>query len=487
MDKQVRVRYAPSPTGHLHIGGARSALFNYLLARKHGGQFVVRFEDTDQTRHKESGIADQLNGLSWLGLEWDESVDVGGPYAPYRQTERLGLYKPYTEQLLSSGHAYHCYCSEEDLEKERAEQEARGEMMAGYSGRCRHLTPEQVAAYQAEGRKPSVRFRVPSGRVIGFVDMVREQVEFESDGIGDFIIVRPDGMPTYNYAVVMDDALMKISHVIRGEEHLSNTPRQILLYEALGLEAPQFAHLALILNEDRKKMSKRDETVLQFMNQYSELGYLPEALLNFIVLLGWSPVGEQELFTKEELIEQFDLSRVSKSPAVFDANKLSYLSNQYMKKAELSRVVELCAPQMVKAGLVAADRTPEQQAWLEKLVALYQEQLSCGSELVGLSQMFFQDQAEPENEEAAAVLKEDSVPVVLQAFLAKVEAEDELSPENTGALLKQVQKETGFKGKSLFMPVRVALTGQMHGRDLNHTIHLLGKEKVTARLRGVLS
>lgn len=487
MDKQVRVRYAPSPTGHLHIGGARTALFDYLVARKSGGQFIVRFEDTDQTRHKESGISDQLNGLRWLGLEWDESVDIGGPYAPYRQTERLDLYKPYTEQLLASGHAYHCYCSEADLEQERAEQEANGEMMAGYSGRCRHLTPEQIAAYQAEGRKPSVRFRVPEGRVISFVDKVRETVEFETDGIGDFIIVRPDGMPTYNYAVVLDDALMKISLVIRGEEHLSNTPRQIMLYEGLGLDIPEFAHLALILNEDRKKMSKRDETVLQFMNQYSELGYIPEALVNFIALLGWSPVGEQELFTKEELIEQFDLDRVSKSPAIFDVNKLQYLSNQYMKKAELSRVVELCAPLLEKAGLIPAERNAAEQEWLVKLVALYQEQLSCGADLVKLSQMFFQSGVEMENEEAGAVLKEESAPVVLQAFLAKVEAAEDFTPENIGALLKQVQKETGFKGKNLFMPTRVALTGQMHGRDLNHTIHLLGQEKVAARLRSVLS
>lgn len=487
MDKQVRVRYAPSPTGHLHIGGARSALFNYLLARKHGGQFIVRFEDTDQTRHKESGIKDQLDGLRWLGLEWDESVDIGGPYGPYRQTERVELYKPYTERLLATGHAYHCYCSEEDLEKERAEQEAKGEFMAGYSGRCRHLTPEQIAAYQQEGRKPSVRFRVPSGKVISHVDKVRDLVEFESDGIGDFIIVRPDGMPTYNYAVVLDDALMKINLVIRGEEHLSNTPRQVMLYEALGLEAPEFAHLALILNEDRKKMSKRDETVLQFMNQYSEKGYLPEALLNFIVLLGWSPVGEQELFTKEELIEQFDLTRVSKSPAVFDPHKLNHICNQYMKKTELSRVVELCEPHLVKAGRLPAERSAVEQEWLTKLVALYQEQLVCGSDIVALSEMFFRDDSEPENEEAAAVLKEESAPAVLQAFLEKVESAEELSPENVGALLKQVQKETGFKGKSLFMPVRVALTGQMHGRDLNHTIHLLGKEKTAARLHRVLS
>jgi len=486
MSKELRVRYAPSPTGHLHIGGARTALFDYLMARKSGGKFVVRFEDTDQTRHKESGIQDQLDGLRWLGLDWDESVDVGGPFAPYRQTERLHLYAPHTEQLLASGHAYHCYCTEEDLEQERAENEAKG-IIAGYSGKCRHLTPEQAEAYRAEGRKPSVRFKVPSGRVIAFEDKVREHVEFESDGIGDFIIVRPDGMPTYNYAVVLDDVLMQINLVIRGEEHLSNTPRQILLYEALGLPIPEFAHLALILNEDRKKMSKRDETVLQFMNQYAELGYIPEAVLNFIVLLGWSPVGEQEIFSKEELIEQFSLERVSKSPAIFDTNKLNYLANQYMKKADLPLVVRLAVPHLEKAGRVPENRTPEQQAWVEKLVALYQEQMTYGAEIVTLSDMFFQDEVKMENEEAAAILREESVPVVLQAFLNRVEAAESFAPENIGAMLKEVQKETGFKGKNLFMPTRVALTGQMHGRDLNHTIHLLGQEKAAARLRALLS
>lgn len=486
MSDTVRVRYAPSPTGHLHIGGARTALFDYLLARKHGGQFIVRFEDTDQTRHKESGIEDQLNGLRWLGLEWDESVDIGGPYEPYRQTERLHLYKSYTEQLLKSGHAYHCYCSEEDLEKEREEQEAAGEMPK-YSGKCRHLSAEQVQAYEAAGRKPSVRFRVPEDRVIAFEDKVREHVEFETSGIGDFIIVRPDGMPTYNYAVVLDDVAMKISLVIRGEEHLSNTPRQIMLYEALGLAAPEFAHLSIVLNKDRKKMSKRDESILQFMNQYAELGYLPEAVLNFIVLLGWSPVGEQEMFTKQELIEQFDLARVLKSPCIFDTDKLNWMSNHYIKQADLSRIVGLCIPHLQKAGHLPMQLDASQQEWVTKLVALYQEQLTYAAEVVELSDMFFREDVQFENEETKAVLSEESAPVVLNSLLGKIEQAVDFAPESIQAMLKEVQKETGYKGKQLFMPTRVALTGQMHGRDLNHTIHLLGKEKVAARLKSVLS
>lgn len=485
MSGQLRVRYAPSPTGHLHIGGARTALFDYLVARKHAGQFVIRFEDTDQTRHVESGIGSQLEGLKWLGLDWDESVDVGGPYAPYRQTERLDLYRPFVEQLLGNGHAYHCYCSEADLEQERAEQEAKGEMPR-YSGKCRQIEPAQLEQYKAEGRKPSIRFRVTENRVIAFEDRIREHVEFDSNGIGDFIIVRPDGIPTYNFAVILDDHLMKINLVIRGEEHLSNTPRQIMMYEALGLPIPEFAHLSLILNPDRKKMSKRDESIIQFIQQYKELGYLPEAVLNFIVLLGWSPKGEEEIFTKEELIRQFELDRVSKSPAVFDMDKLNWMNNHYLKKAELSRVVELSLPHLQKAGLIPQELGVEQQDWVTKLVGLNQERMHYGAEIVPLSALFFQEDVSYEEEEAKALLKEEHVPIVLQSFLDEVTRAEAFAVENIPGMLKAVQKATGYKGKQLFMTIRVALTGQTHGPDLNMTVYLLGKDKVISRLNKLL-
>jgi len=479
------VRYAPSPTGHLHIGGARTALFNYLVARHEGGQFVIRIEDTDQSRHMESGIDNQLRGLKWLGMEWDESVDIGGPYGPYRQTERLELYRPYIERLLANGQAYYCYCTEAEIEAERAEQEARGETPR-YSGKCRHLGAEQLAAYQAEQRVPSIRFHVPEGRDIAFHDHIRGDVSFESDGIGDYIIVRPDGIPTYNFAVVLDDHLMKISRVIRGEEHLSNTPRQILLYEALGFEVPEFAHLALILNQDRKKMSKRDESIIQFIEQYEELGYLPEAVLNFIVLLGWSPGGEEEIFTKEELIAQFRMDRFAKSPAVFDTEKLKWMNNHYIKKADTQRIVDLCVPHLQKAGYLpdALDEAGRQFAY--ELVALYQEQLGCASEIAELVGLFFQD-APQFDDEALAVLAEPQVPAVLDAFLGFVSNEAEpFTPEAIGAMLKQTQAAAGVKGKQLFMPIRVALTGALHGRDLNRTLALLGREKVVARLKAQL-
>jgi nondiscriminating glutamyl-tRNA synthetase len=480
-----RVRYAPSPTGHLHIGGARTALFNYLIARKMGGQFIIRFEDTDQTRHVESGVSNQLDGLKWLGVEWDESVDIGGPYGPYRQLERLELYRPFVDQLLREGNAYHCYCSEADLEQERAEQEAKGEMPR-YSGKCRHLNAEQIEAFQAEGRKPSIRFRVPEDRIIGFTDKIREEVEFETNGIGDFIIVRPDGIPTYNFAVILDDHLMKITLVIRGEEHLTNTPRQIMMYEALGLPVPEFAHLALILNQDRKKMSKRDESIIQFIQQYQDLGYLPEAVMNFIALLGWSPKGEEEMFTREELIEQFDLDRMSKSPAVFDMDKLNWMNNQYIKKADTARIVALAIPHLQRAGRLPETLTAEQQQWVHTLVALYQEQLSYAAQIVPLSELFFREEVTFQDEEAAAMMKEEHAPIVLGSFLTQVEQASELNVDALKAMMKTVQTETGYKGKQLFMTIRVALTGQMHGPDLNVTLHLLGKETVISRLKKLL-
>lgn len=478
---EVRVRYAPSPTGHLHIGNARTALFNYLFARHHGGKFIIRIEDTDVKRNVAGGEENQLTYLKWLGMDWDESVDVGGNYGPYRQTERLDLYRPLVQDLLDRGLAYRCYCTEEELEKEREEQMARGETPR-YSGKCRHLTPEQLAAYDAEGRQYSIRFRVPEGRTFTFDDLVKGPISFESDVSGDFVIVKKDGIPTYNFAVVLDDHLMNITHVLRGEDHVSNTPRQLMIYDAFGWEPPVFGHMTLIVGENHKKLSKRDESVIQFIEQYDQLGYLPEAIFNFIALLGWSPEGEEEIFSKDELISIFDANRLSRSPAVFDTNKLAHLNNHYIKNADPKRIASLAIPHLQRAGRLPAELSPEQQAWAEALVALYQEQMTAASDIVELSELFFRSELSVD-EEAAAVLAEPQVPNVLSTFLAKVEGLADFSEENIGAAIKEVQKETGSKGKGLFMPIRVALTGQMHGRDLNQTIFLLGRDKVVDRLK----
>ncbi|MEC5272615.1 glutamate--tRNA ligase [Caldifermentibacillus hisashii] len=481
----IRVRYAPSPTGHLHIGNARTALFNYLFARNQKGQFIIRIEDTDQKRNIVGGEESQLKYLKWLGMDWDESVDVGGEYGPYRQSERLDIYKKYYEDLLEKGLAYKCYCTEEELEKEREEQIARGEAPR-YSGKCRHLTKEDQARLEAEGRKPSIRFRVPEGKVYRFNDIVKGEVSFASEDIGDFVIVKKDGMPLYNFAVAIDDHLMKISHVLRGDDHISNTPKQLMIYEAFGWEPPTFGHMTLIVNENHKKLSKRDESIIQFIEQYEALGYLPEALFNFIALLGWSPVGEEEIFSKEELIEIFDPGRLSKSPAVFDRQKLIWMNNQYMKKLPVEKVVQLALPHLVNAGRVPENPSPEQLEMVNKLVALYQEQMSYGAEIVSLSELFFKEEISYD-ETGKAILSEEQVPEVLRAFLQELEDLEPFEAAEIKAAIKRVQKATGQKGKKLFMPIRVAVTGQEHGPELPNTIELLGKETVKKRIHNILS
>ncbi|CAM4519299.1 nondiscriminating glutamyl-tRNA synthetase [Paenibacillus endophyticus] len=486
MTAEVRVRYAPSPTGHLHIGNARTALFNYLYARNKGGKFIIRIEDTDVKRNVAGGEESQLKYLKWLGIDWDESIDIGGGYGPYRQTERLDIYSKYWQELLDRGLAYRCYCTEEELEQEREEQTERGETPR-YSGRHRHLTEEQRQAFEAEGRVPSIRFIVPEGRTYAFDDLVKGSISFDTAEMGDFVIVKKDGIPTYNFAVVLDDYLMRISHVLRGEDHISNTPRQLMIYEAFGWAPPIFGHMTLIVNEQRKKLSKRDESIIQFISQYDDLGYLPEAMFNFITLLGWSPEGEQEIFTREELVSVFNADRLSKSPAVFDTQKLSWMNNEYLKKADTARVVDLCLPHLQQAGRVESELDAAGRAWVTDLVALHQDKLRSASDIVPMTELFFRDAVEDE-EEAAAVLAEEQVPTVLQAFLTLIEAgETPFEVDGIKDMIKAVQKATGFKGKQLFMPIRAALTGQTHGPDLNQSLALLGKEKVVKRLRNRLA
>ena len=485
MGNDIRVRYAPSPTGHLHIGNARTAIFNYLFARHMNGKFIIRVEDTDQKRNVENGESSQFMFLKWLGVDWDESTDIGGEYGPYRQMERLDLYKENWQELLDKELAYKCYCTEEELEKSREEQLARGEMPR-YNGKCRHLTADEQERLAGEGRRPSVRFKVPAKKTYTFNDVVKERVTFESDGIGDFVIVKKDGIPTYNFAVAVDDHLMQISHVLRGEDHISNTPKQLMIYEALGWEAPVFGHMTLIVNEQRKKLSKRDESIVQFIEQYHDLGYLPEALFNYISFLGWSPKGEDEVFSRDQLIEIFDAERLSTSPAVFDPKKLAWYNNYYIKQSSLERVMGLTVPHLVKAGLIAEERTEEQEQWVKQLISLYHEQLEYGAEIVELTELFFNDNL-TYNEDEMSILKEEQVPEVLKAFKEELLALETFEAAEIKKRIKATQKTTGHKGKKLFMPIRIATTGQMHGPELPQSIELLGKETVISRLDHLIS
>lgn len=485
MGNEVRVRYAPSPTGYLHIGNARTALFNYLFARNQGGKFIIRIEDTDQSRNVEGGVENQLDYLKWLGMDWDESIDKEGEYGPYTQMERLDIYTEHTKELLEKDLAYKCYCTEDELEAEREAQRARGEMPR-YSGKCRHLTQDQREKLEAEGREPSIRFAVPRDKEYAFDDIVKDRVSFESNGIGDFVIVKKNGIPTYNYAVALDDHHMKISHVLRGDDHISNTPKQLMIYEAFGFEPPKFGHMTLIVNDQKKKLSKRDKSIVQYIEQYHDLGFLPEALFNFVTLLGWSPKGEEELFTKEQLIEIFDPERLSTSPAVFDSQKLYWMNNQYIKQASLDQVVELALPHLVEAGRFPLEMTDEQKEWAKELIALYQEQLHYGREIVELTELFFKQEIQY-NEEAMTVLNEEQIPEVMQGFIDQLKEVEEFEPAAIKAAIKATQKATGHKGKKLFMPIRVATTGETHGPELPQAIALLGRETVNARLNQVLA
>ena len=479
MEQELRVRFAPSPTGPFHIGGARSALFNWLLARKEGGKLILRIEDTDLERSTRESEENIKASLRWLGIEWDEGIDVGGEFGPYRQTERLDIYRQYTQKLLAGGQAYYCYCTEEELDAERQIQMDKGEN-PHYAGRCRDLSPADRERFIAEGRKPTVRFRVPENQQIIFKDMVRDTVSFESNGVGDFVIVKSDGIPVYNYAVVLDDALMKITHVIRAEEHLSNTPRQILLYQALGLPLPQFGHISLILGKDRTKMSKRHGATS--VEQYKSLGYLPEAIVNFLALLGWSPPGEEEIFNQEELIQAFSMERVAKNPAVFDVDKLNYINAHYIKQASPERITELALPHLQAAGFVGEELTTEQREWLVKVVAELQGYISYAAQITEHIDVFFNDDINFENEEAHEIMKDADIPKVMEAFKIKLAALELVEPAAVQAILKSITKELKLGGKKVYMPVRIAITGKMHGLELINLIPLIGKERTLARM-----
>ncbi|MGP6140638.1 glutamate--tRNA ligase [Jeotgalibaca sp. A127] len=487
MAKKIRVRYAPSPTGHLHIGNARTALFNYLFARHNDGEFIIRIEDTDQKRNIERGEESQLENLTWLGVDWDEGPDKPGEYGPYRQSERKDIYDSYIDQLLLSNRAYHCYCTEEELEEEREQQRARGEM-PHYGGRCAHLSPAEQAEKEAQGIVPTIRFRVPKENSYTFNDIVKGEINFEASSVGgDFIIRKRDGFPTYNFAVVVDDYLMGITHVLRGDDHIANTPKQMMIYEAFEWAYPEFGHMTLIINsETGKKLSKRDEAILQFIEQYKDLGYLPEAMFNFITLLGWSPVGEEEIFSREELIKMFDPARLSKSPAAFDAKKLEWVNNTYMKETELDTIVPLAAKHLAAAGKISENPDEETKQWVKKLVSLYHDQMSYAAEIVELSELFFAETLELDETEKE-VLASETVPTVLNAFKEKLAAIEPFEEAEIKAAIKEVQKETGVKGKNLFMPIRVAISGEMHGPELGKTIEVLGREKSLNHLDTVLA
>lgn len=487
---KIRVRYAPSPTGHLHIGNARTALFNYLFARHYKGKFIIRIEDTDTSRNIKDGERSQLDNLKWLGLDWDEGPDKSGDYGPYRQSERKAIYEPLIQELLDKNLAYESYETEEELQKQREEQKARGEMpryVYEYAGMSDDEIQAKIAESKAAGLEPVIRFRVPEHKTYAWDDIVKGKISFDSSTIGgDFVIQKRDGMPTYNFAVVVDDHKMEISHVFRGDDHVANTPKQLMIYEAFGWQPPKFGHMSLIINsETGKKLSKRDESVLQFIEQYRSLGYLPDAMLNFIVLLGWSPVGESEIFTQRELIKMYDEKRLSKSPAAFDGKKLEWINNQYVKSADEDKVMDSALRQLIKAGNIEKNPAPQRVEWARKLINVYKRQMSYTAQINEMADLFFNGPDEIDEESKQEISAETALPV-LKAMYAQFEKMEIFDTVEILAAIKKVQKATGVKGRALWMPIRIAITHEMHGPELPETIELLGQKTAMSHLKAMI-
>jgi nondiscriminating glutamyl-tRNA synthetase len=461
----VRVRFAPSPTGQLHVGNARTALFNWLLARRHGGTFVLRIEDTDTERSTVESEGGIVRDLRWLGLDWDEGPDVGGTRGPYRQSERLHLYSSYAQELLASGRAYYCFCSRELLDAERREALAAGRP-AQYAGTCRRLSQVQVDVRIAGGERPAVRFRVPEHRDVMFVDAVRGEVRFHTDVIGDPVIVRAEGVPAYNFAVVVDDASMGITHVVRGEDHISNTPRQLLLYEALGFTPPQFAHLALVMGPDHTPLSKRHGATS--VAEFRAKGYLPEALVNYLALIGWSPGGGDELLPVRELARRFSLDGVGLSAGVFDEEKLAWANRHYLKTADSTRLVELALPHFRLAGFDLSP-SPEGVEFLRLAIPIASGSVDRLDQVPARLAFLFEFSpasvlADP------GVRREMQAPdarAVVRTLAAELAVAPRLDREQFRALANSVKATTGQKGRALFHPIRVALTGRAEGPELD--------------------
>ena len=451
----MRVRFAPSPTGHLHVGNARTALFNWLLARGQHGTFILRIEDTDLERSTRASEQAILDDLRWMGLQWDEGVDAGGDYGPYRQTERMQSYRDHANRLLAEGRGYYCFCSAETLEVHRKSQLAAG-LPPKYAGTCRNIPADAAERRKKSGEAATVRLRVPEGRTVTFNDVVRGEVTFHTDVIGDPVLVRSDGIPAYNFAVVIDDALMKVTHVIRGEDHISNTPRQILLYEAYGYQPPAFAHLSLVMGPDHAPLSKRHGATS--VKEFRDKGYLPEALVNYLALIGWSPGQNEELLPADELARRFRLENVAHSAGVFDEDKLAWANRHYLKMCEPHRLAELAEPHLRARGQIDGELSADARAWLVSVLPGMAASVDRLPQLADRLETVF-------NFTAAAEALE---PALVKALAEELAASPRLTDKDAfRAVANRVKDKTGLKGKNLFHPIRVILTGAHEGPELD--------------------
>jgi len=476
MAPPVRVRFAPSPTGYLHVGGARTALFNWLYARHHGGTFILRIEDTDAERSTEESTRAIYEGMSWLGLHWDEGPDKGGPHAPYVQTERRAIYQEVADELLTRGEAYRCFCTPDEL-KERREAAMKEGRTPGYDGRCRSLSADQIAAKQASGLAMALRIQTPPGES-SWVDAIKGEIRFDHKNLEDFVIMKSDGNPTYNFAATIDDIRMEITHVLRGDDHVSNTPRQIILYRALGAPLPVFGHLPMILGGDGSRLSKRHGATA--VDAYADMGFLPDAMINYLALLGWSLDGEHEIFGRKELIEAFSLERCGSTPSIFDIQKLEWLNGLYLRNLPVEERTRLVTTYLGERGLWP--RAGRDEAWLNRVVDAVGDRLKRINSIIDYAGFLFVDEVQFDPIAYEDMAKRKQVAEILPAvrnMLATVEPFDEAATE---AGLREAATSLGLKAGDLIHPTRVALTGKKVGPGIFETIVLTGREEAVKRL-----
>ena len=484
INNKIRLRFAPSPTGMLHIGGARTALFNWLFSRHYGGDFILRIEDTDQVRSTEEAVNVILDGMKWLGLDWDEGPGKEGKYGPYYQMQRLSLYKKYAEQLVRKNKAYYCYCSKEELKASREKQSKLRKKVIKYDRHCLNLSEAERKKYEEEGRKPVIRLKIPE-KLIEFDDLLRGNVSFDGELLTDFVIIKSDGIPTYNYAVVIDDALMNISHVMRGDDHISNTPKQILIYEALGFKTPKFAHIPMIMGEDHTKLSKRHGAAS--VMEYNKMGYLPEALVNYIAHLGWSPGDDREIMSIKEIIEEFSLENISKHAAVFSMDKLNWFNNEYMKKMKIDDLAKLLIPHLKEANYFSEEETSTNDYnRLKEIIQLMHGRFRNFSQFIEFTDYFFKKQIDIDPQAFQSVLNKNGVVEILSALKEKLLEIDLWNESNLETVVRNVAASLKIKGGKIIHPTRVALTGKKIGPGLFELMVLLGKEINIKRLEDAI-
>ncbi|HWB31465.1 MAG TPA: glutamate--tRNA ligase [Vicinamibacterales bacterium] len=479
----VRLRFAPSPTGYLHVGGARTALFNWLYARRHGGTFVLRIEDTDAERSSSDMVTGILTSLRWLGLEWDEGPEVGGPYGPYFQTQRLDRHRDLAQRLMAAGRAYYCYCTPQELQAKRAAAEAAGSAWM-YDRTCASLSPAEIASREAAGLPRAVRVRVPDGETT-FEDLVHGPITVSHASIEDFVIVRSDGSPTYQLSVVADDIDMRITHVVRGDDHISNTPKQILLYRAVGAPVPAFAHVPLILGPDKKRLSKRHGATS--VGEYESRGYLPEAMVNFLALLGWSPgSGDREVFTADELVARFDLAGISGGNAVFNPEKLQWFNQQHIMRLDADAIVARIRPLLESAGEWRSDFEASRRVWLRSVIDLLKPRAHTLGDFVALLRPFLVERVERDPAAAAKHLSAPDVASHLAAWRDQLRDLPSFDATSLEAALRALADVRGIKAGVLIHATRVAVTGQSASPGLFEVLELVGRDRVLARIDDVL-